>query len=216
MKNILFAFLLFAATGAVAQPKIVQDSMQANKSTLNKTDHKGRKNGLWLFHLNGSLGEYAYYQFGHYDHGRKTGIWYKVDANGDMMAAEQYKNNALDGEVKYYEEGKLYCVGHYRGLNPDNEFDTIYVEHPITGEMIKRIVSTDRGTLRHGMWRYYDPETGKLLREEEYQVDDLIYRKNFNNASADSTYTAQRLQMVQKRVKSQVQLGKSVNYTSGE
>src|SRR5690606_26255968 len=116
---------------------------------------------------------------GIYYHGRKMGLWYKMDDAGELLAVEGYKNDAKDGEVKYFDRGRLMAVGHYRGLNPDHPTDTIMVEHPITGVQELRSVSTDKGSLRHGLWRYYDPETGRLTREEEYQVDELIYTREF-------------------------------------
>lgn len=138
------------------------------------------------------MGEPGYTEFGRFDHGSKTGIWYKIDQNGELMAAETYRNNVLDGEVKYYYNGILTAKGFYRGLNPEKEYDTIVVEDPVTGLQSLRPVHNDRYTVRHGAWKFYDYETGKLVREEEYQVDSIVYSKEFSLVSIDSAYYKKR------------------------
>jgi antitoxin component YwqK of YwqJK toxin-antitoxin module len=119
-----------------------------------------------------------------------------MDENGDLLAVERYRNNVLDGESKYYERGRLAIVGNYRGLNPDHAFDTLYVMDPISGAEKPVVVATERGSLRHGLWRYYDPERGRLLREEEYQVDELIRHKEFAVAGSDSARLNARIRQL--------------------
>lgn len=176
--------ILFS-TGAIAQPEV-------RNTALNQTDKRGQKQGMWFVQQPERMGEDAFTEFGNYNTSRKTGLWYHMNNLGEIIAIEQYRNNVLDGEVKYFENGRLTCIGHYRGLNPDQAFDTIYVEHPVTGAEKLMVIPTDRGTLRHGSWRYYDVATGRLIREEEYQVDELLSRQVFAIANADSAYYAER------------------------
>jgi hypothetical protein len=44
--------------------------------------------------------------------------------------------------------------------------------------MLREVLASEQ-TQRHGMWRFYDETSGKLLREEEYQEDDLIFKQNY-------------------------------------
>lgn len=192
IKSILLLLSLYMAGGALAQTV----KAQKEQPSLNQTDSKGNRIGTWWIKMPEHMGEPAYSQIGNYDHGRKIGTWYKIDDLGDMMAVENYKNNVLDGEAKYYEQGKLTCIGHYRGLNPAYEYDTVMIKDPETDREFLKAIPTDKGTLRHGMWRYYDVMTGRLVREEEYQVDDLIYSKDFAAAPRDSTYYKQRTEML--------------------
>ena len=90
-----------------------------------------------------------------------------------------FKNGKKDGEVKYYNKGILYCTGFYRTVKVGGDRDTIVVVHPDTHEEGLREVLASENTERHGMWRFYDETTGKLLREEEYQQDVLIFKKNY-------------------------------------
>ncbi len=167
-------------------------SVQAQPQGGNARDGKGRPHGFWYGQQEARMGEPAYTEFGTYDHGRKTGLWYKLDATGDLAAVERFANNTLNGESKYFEGGKLSTTGTYRGLNPDQEWDTLWVTDPISGYENRVIIATERGSLKHGTWRYYDVQTGRLKREEEYQVDELIGSKNFSLAASDSAYYHKR------------------------
>ncbi len=144
---------------------------------INKTDTKGNKNGMWLLTQPARMGEPSQTEFGTYEHGNKAGLWYKLDGEGELLAVETYKNNVLDGEAKYYENGRLNCIGYYRGLNPKYEYDTVFVTDPVTHNEITRFVPTEKGTMRHGTWRFYDTDNGRLIREEDYQVDQLVFAK---------------------------------------
>jgi antitoxin component YwqK of YwqJK toxin-antitoxin module len=179
--------ILFIAALLGGKPAMAQKAEgQAKHEPINQVDERGRKNGMWYFHTAARMGEVGTSEFGHYDHGRKIGNWYKVDGDGELISVEMYKNNVLDGEVKYYDKGLLSCVGHYRGLNPSQEYDSIIVVDPTTNEQLMRVIPTDRGTLRHGTWKYYEPVTGRLLKEEDYQVDELVYSKEYMMTKTDS------------------------------
>ena len=169
-----------------------QTTTAAPPNNLNQTDRKGLRQGMWWIQEPARMGEDAYTEFGTYTQGRKTGIWYRMDNMGQIIAIEQYRNNVLDGEVKYFDQGHLICIGHYRGLNPDHDWDTILVVHPITGVEKLVPISTERGTLRHGTWRYYDPQSGRLTREEDYQVDELLAAQDFVVSTSDSAYYQHR------------------------
>jgi hypothetical protein len=192
MKNcvhfLLVIFISFFFNSSFAQ----NTGVQKTNEPINQVDGQGKRHGMWLNSVKCPDEEGACSEFGRYDHGRKMGVWYKVNREGELIAAENYRNGALDGESKYYDEGKLICIGHYRGMNPDNLYDTIIVTDPVTGAEELRQVNTDRGSQKHGTWKYFDDETGRLIKEEEYQVDVLIYRKDYPMSAADSARYAER------------------------
>ncbi|HRO42418.1 MAG TPA: hypothetical protein PL009_06260 [Flavipsychrobacter sp.] len=182
---LLFGFLFVGAATAQRHDAPVPPE----HSSLNKLDGRGKKHGIWLTTKEPGMGEPGINEFGNYQHGYKLGIWYKIDHAGELVAIESFRNNVLDGEVKYYDRGRLYCIGHYRGLNPKNAYDTIVITHPITQEEEYKVIATDQGSLRHGSWKYFDPGNGRLIKEEEYQVDELIFKKDYEvSAAADSIY----------------------------
>ena len=163
-------------------------------TAFNQTDDKGRPHGQWVINQPARMGEDAYAEWGSYEHGIKWGAWYKFDGDAQVTAIERYRDGMLDGEAKYFERGALVCIGHYRGLNPKNKFDTIYVLDPVTDVEIRKIISTDRGSLRHGVWRYYDVQTGRLTREVDYQLDEVIAKQDFSVAAIDSAWYKRREQ----------------------
>src|SRR5690606_30255554 len=116
---------------------------------------------------------------------RKIGPWYRFDGDARVTAIENFRRGVRDGEAKYFENGALVTSGSFRGLNPDQKFDTIWVPDPIKDIEIKRVIPTERGSVRHGTWRYYDPRSGRLVREVEYVLDEVVDKKEFGIAPAD-------------------------------
>lgn len=182
----LFIFVTLSVTS------FAQHEGKPEHTKLNQLDKKGARHGLWLNTVEPRMGEAGYNEFGTYYHGWKNGIWYKMNREGDLVAIENFRNNVLDGEVKYFTRGQLTCIGHYRGLNPDRKVDTIMVEDPVTGRQQLVEVSAERGTVRHGKWNFYDGETGRLIKVEEYQVDNLIFEKEYTLSKADSLFYERR------------------------
>lgn len=162
------------------------------KTKVNQKDNKGQKQGTWVINIPEKRGEEAYTEFGDYKNSLKNGPWYKLNSVGDIVSVENYKKDLLDGEVKYYVKGNVTVIGAYRGLNPEVKFDTIVVTEPVTGEEKLVAVEADRGSVRHGTWRYFDELTGYMSKLEEYQIDSLIYEEYFQYTKADSTFYQER------------------------
>lgn len=190
---LLFGDMPFAAAqknNAKSKSNAVTEEHHDN---LNKRDAKGRKQGIWFNRQEPLRGEPGYMEFGSYQDDRKTGLWYKLDDLARLMAIENFTKGVLNGESQYYDKGRLVCIGNYRGLNPDSKFDSFYVTNPLTYLDSMVVIPSERGSLKHGLWRYYDPLTGQLKLEEEYQVDDLIRKKEFFISSTeDSSYIKKR------------------------
>ncbi|HLO72107.1 MAG TPA: hypothetical protein VK167_14605 [Flavipsychrobacter sp.] len=190
LKPILSTLLLAAALSVSAQT--VKPSPSLPSGDVNKKDSKGKPDGMWVLSAPPRMGEPGFTEFGLYDHGHKAGIWYKMDGAGQLTSSETFRNNVLDGEAKYYENGRLTCIGYYRGLNPQYPFDTFYVTDPETHKEIRRIIPTERSSLKHGTWRFYDADNGRLMREEDYQIDELVYHKDYPYTKEDSLKYAKR------------------------
>lgn len=194
-KSLVFVFLVLGSFQAIAQVGAKSTFQPNEKTPVNQVDSKGQKHGMWWINVDPRMGEPGMTEFGSYSHGIKYGAWYKLDTEGDLIAIESFKNNVLDGQVKYYDRGRLYCTGYYRGLNPKNKFDTIMVMDPITHNETYRVIPTDQGTMRHGTFQYFNPYNGHLIKEEEYQVDELVYKKDYEvSANVDSIYQKQHEQ----------------------
>ncbi len=191
---ISIAAALLTSPVAFAQNRNAERKEKVKEDSLNKRDKEKRKQGTWFYRHEARMGEPAYSEFGNYKDDMKQGIWYTVDADGVILSVEPYIRNVLNGTAQYYKEGKLLCTGTYRGLNPDNKYDSVLVVDINTYEEKIVAVPSERGSVRHGIWRYYDPASGHMIREEEYQIDDLIYKKDFPQlAVTDSTRREQNL-----------------------
>ncbi len=190
-KRCLFLLLLLIPASIVfsqSKYEVMPDHKPA-KPPVNRLDSLGQRHGLWWINVPERMGEDATYESGAYEHGKRLGVWVVMNVGGDIISQETYRNDVLDGEVKYYELGKLYCIGHYRGLNPKQAFDTIVVVDPESQLEAYRIVPTDRSTMRHGTWKYFNPVNGALLKQEEYQVDELISKQEYIvSQKTDSLY----------------------------
>ncbi|GAA4448654.1 hypothetical protein [Rurimicrobium arvi] len=190
--TVLYRFLTVVMTVAGLSYTGWAQSSAATEKPVNQYDGNGKQDGLWYVSNPGGKGEPGTSILGNYDHGEKTGTWYISTDHGDMISIENFRHNVRDGEVQYFEGGRLTTVGHYRGLNPKVALDSFMLTDPITGEEKLMVVPTERGSVRHGIWRFYDDMSGKLVREEQYQMDELIASHEFRYSSADSSFYEQR------------------------
>lgn len=173
--------------------KIVSFELLENGDTINKLDHKKRRQGKWLLVNKGGYGEDDFIEFGAYDSDIRTGVWKTYTMDGVIISQEFYKQGNKNGEARYYEDGFLYCVGNYLALRSKYDYDTIMVEDPITNLEKPVILKTSVGSVRHGFWTYYDPPSTDVKRVLEYQVDEIIYEKEYS-AKVDSAYILKRMQ----------------------
>jgi len=146
----------------------------------NLVDKKKRKQGLWIEKQDAYKDQPQTSSIGKYTDNIKTGLWYILDKEGKPISVFNYKKGVLDGSNQYFENGKLVCTGEWRGLNPDYEIDSVEVYDPRTGIESIVTVPSEKGSLMHGIWKYYNPNTGQLIKEEEYQVGHLIRKKEYH------------------------------------
>lgn len=192
---IAFTFLFFTPIFLFSQKKTKPSPAKTVKSapllsfevlddgdTINKVDDQNRKLGQWMISVPELRGEEGYVEYGTYKDDKKINTWHRFTTTGRPILVENYKKGKLDGEVKYYDEGKLFCVGNYLALKDGSTYDTIMVEDPVTNLETPIVVRCDVGSVRHGLWTYYDIETGSISKIVEYHVDQIIYEKTYLNA----------------------------------
>lgn len=165
-----------------------------NSSSLNKNDEQGKPNGWWFENVAAKMGEPAYTMFGVYLHGKKEGLWYKLDDQNRILAIETYKDNYLNGSVQYYENGRLSVTGQYINLDRSHSLDSIWVTDPISQLDTLVAVPREKNSVMHGVWRYYDTQTGALQYENIFRADELIRRREVQTISnSDSLYIQERI-----------------------
>ena len=139
--------------------------------TLNRVDIKGKKQGPWVIHVNDNHGERGYEEEGYFLNDKKEGSWRQFSLDGDMIAIENYRWGNKDGKSQYYTNmGDLLREESWKAVNPDSPYDTVAVydvndPNKIVGT---QIVKLEGFTLKHGTWRYFDPNFGTLVKTEKW------------------------------------------------
>ncbi len=167
MRRLLFLCLalLLVCSNSIAQEKV------------NQRDAQNRKQGRWIEEVGELRGEPGYTWEGIYKNGRKEGVWKKTSSIGNLLAEETYKNNVLDGYCKYYfSNGKLSQEGAFLATEIEGQRDTIMIIDPVTNAETPTEIVRQGNSVRNGVWKLYDEETGKMVKE---------YYKRGETVSAD-------------------------------
>jgi len=142
--------------------------------TLNRVDLKGKKQGPWVAHFDELRGEPGFEEEGYYNNDKKEGAWRKYSLMGDLLAVENFRWGNKDGRNVYFNNtGQLLREESWKAVNPDNPYDTVEVFdlNDPTKVIDHRIIKLDGYTLKHGIWTFYDPVSGKVDKTEKWNLD---------------------------------------------
>ena len=182
MRWILALLILFSTADCMAQCATFR--LNSSGDTLNCVDLKGNKQGKWVIKTESLRGEPGFEDEGEFENGKRTGPWRRYNLIGDLIAVENYRWGNKDGLSQYF---NIYGLEHeefWHATNPLYPYDTVYVPNvndPDKYEM--KVVRIEATTVKHGNWRYYDPESGKLVKTESYLFDKLQETKAGDNPS---------------------------------
>ena len=186
-----FSFLLLLSLGAQAQWKSFILGVKGD--TLNRVDMQGRKQGPWVVQVPELRGERGYEEDGYFVDDKKEGRWVRFSLQGDKLAVENYRWGQKDGRCEYYNNMEdLLRVESWRATDPKNPYDTVAVVDPKNPGKILRyeVVKVESPSVKHGYWRYYDPQTGQVEKSEQWVLDRLKVKEDDENtdvAAADGT-----------------------------
>ncbi len=184
--RIKFFFLLLimvCSSGLMYAQKGVKDkfknvllsyNLTTNNDTINKLYTGNIKEGVWLTESKGGFEEEEITEIGTYLHNKKNGVFRKY-TNGMMVQLETYKNDILDGEVKYFESGYIVLRGNYVS-NKIPSKDTIGVQTPVQEDSMV-VLENNMRSLRDGIWTYYKAN-GKIDHKEFYYLGELVQRQD--------------------------------------
>lgn len=164
-------FLFF--TSGMAQYKSFK--LNDNRDTINIIDKGGLKQGKWVIHVDEVRGEPGFEEEGIFKDDKKEGVWRLYNLVGDLIGVENYFKGGKDGIQQYYTYlGNLYRQESWRAYNPESPYDTIPVYGTGSGEILEyKIVKAEPYSVKHGEWKYYDPESGRLTKNEKYERGHL-------------------------------------------
>jgi antitoxin component YwqK of YwqJK toxin-antitoxin module len=180
----LLVVVLFLSVSAHAQWKDYMIGVKGD--TLNRVDMKGRKQGPWVIHVAELRGERGYEEEGNFLDGEKEGPWRRYSLDGDLIALENYRWGQKDGKCVYFTyAGEPEHEESWRAINPQNPYDTvaIYDVNDPNKVVGMQVVKMDILAVKNGTWRFYDPSSGIVQKEEEWVMDKL--RGKGDNATDD-------------------------------
>lgn len=170
----IFSFVLLLSFGASAQWKSFTIGVKGD--TLNRVDKQGRKQGPWVVQVPELRGERGYDEEGYFLNDKKEGRWVKYSLQGDKLAVENYRWGQKDGRCEYYNNVEdLVRVESWRAIDPQNPYDTIPVMDPKNPHKIIRfeVIKVESPSVKHGFWKYYDANTGRVEKSEQWILDKL-------------------------------------------
>ncbi len=164
-------FLFF--TGGMAQRKSFK--LNDKGDTINIIDNSSQKQGKWVIRVDEVRGENGYEEEGIFKNNKKQGVWRQYNLVGDLIGVENFFNGGKDGIQQYYTYlGNLHREESWRAYNPDAPYDTIPVYGTGSNEILEyKIVKAEQYSVKHGEWKYFDPESGRLTRSEKYDRGHL-------------------------------------------
>jgi len=164
--------------------------LSTNGDTINCTDFQNRKQGYWLINKEQNYGEPGYKEEGSFKNDKREGQWIRYNLMGDIITEENYKWGNKDGICRYYNLMGLIREESWKAINPENPYDTIRAYHLDNSDKYDlKIVKVEASTVKHGIWNFYDPERGTIIRSEEYIIDQLVPAKKTSLVAVDSSNT---------------------------
>ncbi|MFT3844617.1 MAG: hypothetical protein QM725_06170 [Lacibacter sp.] len=138
--------------------------------TLNCTDVKGLKQGKWINRYDEIRGEPGYEEEGEYKEGKKEGPWRMYSLQGDLLAVENYRWGNKHGKQQYFNiMGDILREESWLSHNPEHPTETVEVYDINDPKKVYLVeVKMEGSTVQHGLWTFYEPGTGKVLKKENY------------------------------------------------
>lgn len=170
----LLVCLFVLAAGSYAQYK--EYKLNAKGDTINAIKENGQKHGKWVIKVEELRGNPGYEEEGEYKKGEKHGYWRKYSLEGDLIAVEHYTYGGKDGLQQYFTFlGDLEREEYWKGYNPDAPYDTVAIYGTGSGEIVDyKIVKAEPYSVKDGEWKYYDPGSGRVLRTEKWERNNLV------------------------------------------
>ena len=174
MRYIFILFLLISMKGFSQCHTFI---IGVKGDTLNCVDMNGMKQGRWVIEMPPLRGEKGYEEQGVFVNDKKEGQWQQFTLDGDLLAIENYRWGNKNGRQMYYTPfGQPIREESWKAVNPDNPYDTvdIFGLNDPTKVIRKDVIKLDGHTLRHGTWKFFDPDMGTVVKTEQYKLDKLV------------------------------------------
>lgn len=170
----LAAQLLFWMNGTAQCKEFI---IGVKGDTLNCKDINNLKQGRWVNRVEEIRGEPGYEEEGEYKDDKKTGPWRVFTLQGDLLGIENYRWGHKHGPQQYFNTmGDLVKEESWLAQNPDKPTETVEVFDINDPKKVYLVeVKLEASTVMHGIWKVYEPGTGKVLQKQNYifgKLDD--------------------------------------------
>lgn len=154
--------------------------INAEGDTINVVTKDALKQGKWLIKMPELRGEPGYEEEGIFIKGKKEGLWRRFTLEGDLLATENFKKGGKHGIQQYFTFlGDPIREESWKGYDPDSPYDTIAIYGTGSNEIVEfRIVKAEQYSVKQGDWKYYEPETGNVIKTEKWERNNLINQGN--------------------------------------
>lgn len=153
-KWIIVGMIQLVVMAAIAQDK------------KNQRDSQQRKQGYWMEVVGEIRGEPGYTWEGVYKDNQKEGVWKRTAVSGQLLSEETYHHDVLSGYCRYYfPNGKPSSEGMYVMDEITGQKDTVVVIDPVNNAERRVQVVREGSSVKHGLWKVYDEETGRMMKE---------------------------------------------------
>lgn len=143
--------------------------------TINCLDKKGQKQGPWLEVFPELRGNPGYEEEGTYKDGKKEGTWRRYSLQGDILAIESYNWGLKNGKCQYFSLLGLEREESWWAIDPKQPYDTIEVpDLYVDGDYRTVVVANEGRSMKHGTWNFYDAQTGRIQKTEEFIRDSAV------------------------------------------
>ena len=185
MRYLIFLLLLVSVESQAQWKNFI---ISVKGDTLNRLDQSDKKQGPWVLRVEDLRGEPGYEEEGYFEDSKKIGIWRRYALTGDLTAIENYKWGEKDGKQQYYSKmGDLLREESWRATNPENPYDSVQVPDPvIPNKWETKIVKLEVASVAHGVWKFYDPSTGFITKQETYFFGQKD-KKDLENKNASAS-----------------------------
>lgn len=175
----LFIATIFYGLNLFGQGRLKEYKIGASGDTINAVLQDGKKTGKWVVHVDELRGEPGYEEEGMYKKGEKDGYWRKYNLEGDLIGLEHFILGSKDGLQQYFTYlGDLVREENWKGYNPDAPYDTVAVYGMDNNEILEyKLVPAEPYAVKNGEWRYYEPGSGRLIRVEQWDHNNLVKPK---------------------------------------
>lgn len=144
--------------------------------TFNRVDSKDWKQGPWIIHVDALRGERGYEEEGYFVNDKKEGLWKQFSLEGDLLALEQYAYGMKSGKCQYFTNaGEPLREESWRAIDPKSPYDTVDIRDVNDPSKIlrKEIIKVEPNSYKHGVWTYYNTQTGAIEKREEYVMNRI-------------------------------------------